>query len=294
MNKSIFMFGLLLLGIAELSKGNTPDLDELNSRGQISSVKVAQATRSNTLKAGETLTAGKWLTSANGRFILRMQREDGHLCVYRFENGQQGEFVWGTGKHGFDDSKLVMQTDGNLVVYDGKDVFQWGSDTHPDLDVKFKDTNNKPVKLVLEDDGSLNLYTASGDVVWTAAGSNTLKAGETLAGGRRLTSANGRFILRMQSEDGHLCVYKFENGQQGEFVWGSGKYGFDDSKLVMQTDGNLVVYGRNGAFQWGSDTHPDLNAKFKDTNNKPVKLVLEDDGSLNLYTVSGHVVWTNK
>lgn len=121
---------------------------------------------------------------------------------------------------------------------------------------------------------------------------NTLNSGETLGAGSRLTAANGKFILRMQEDDGHLCVYKFENGQQGAFVWGSGKHGFKNAKLVMQSDGNLVVSAGNTP-KWASDTHPHLNAAFKDASKKPVKLVLENDGKLNLYNASGSVVWSN-
>ena len=60
-----------------------------------------------------------------------------------------------------------MQTDGNLVVYDGDNAAKWNSETHPYFDPKFKNPSNKPVKLVLENDGKLNLYTSSGSVIWS-------------------------------------------------------------------------------------------------------------------------------
>lgn len=120
-----------------------------------------------------------------------------------------------------------------------------------------------------------------------------LKAGETLKAGERLMSANGAYILRMQKDDGNLCVYKYANGKQGGFVWGSMKYGFKNAKLVMQTDGNLVVYAGDEA-KWSSKTHPYFNSKFKDPNNKPVKLVLENNGALKLYTKAGVAVWSSK
>lgn len=128
----------------------------------------------------------------------------------------------------------------------------------------------------------------------SAASNNTLKSGETLSGANKLISANGQFMLRMQDDDGHLCVYRVENGQQGGFVWGSGKYGFRGGKLVMQGDGNLVVQDASNNAQWSSGTHPYFDAKFKDANNKPVKLVLENDGKLKLYNAGGSVVWSNQ
>lgn len=161
-------------GIARTDRGKsivlTSDVSELESRkfNDIGSTIIVERLGStNMLNAGQTLTGSKILTSANGKFILRMQEDDGHLCVYNFANGQQGAFVWGSGKHGFKNSKLVMQADGNLVVYDGNNTSKWASDTHPYNNEKFKDSNNKPVKLVLENDGSLKLYTATDKVVWT-------------------------------------------------------------------------------------------------------------------------------
>ncbi|MEZ4935748.1 MAG: hypothetical protein R2788_26885 [Saprospiraceae bacterium] len=123
---------------------------------------------------------------------------------------------------------------------------------------------------------------------------NHLDAGETLKAGERLMSANGEFILRMQEEDGNLCVYKYAKGKQGGFVWGSMKYGFKNGKLVMQTDGNLVVYDGSNAAKWSSQTHPYYNAKFKDSNNKPVKLVLENNGVLKLYNAKGEAMWSSR
>ncbi|HRP89407.1 MAG TPA: hypothetical protein PKX92_05165 [Edaphocola sp.] len=121
---------------------------------------------------------------------------------------------------------------------------------------------------------------------------NFLKAGQTLSGNQRLTSDNGKFILRMQEDDGHLCVYKFENGKQGAFVWGNGVHGFKNSKLILQKDGNLVVYQGDEA-KWSSKTHPFFNSKFSNASLKPEALVLGNDGRLYLHSASGNVVWSN-
>jgi len=123
---------------------------------------------------------------------------------------------------------------------------------------------------------------------------NTLNAGEELKAGERLMSANGAYILKMQNEDGNLCVYNFANNKQGAFVWGSMTNGITKGKLFMQTDGNLVVYNESNEPQWASNTHPFNNPKFKTPTNKPVKLVLENDGKLNLYNASNAVVWSSK
>ena len=94
-----------------------------------------------------------------------------------------------------------------------------------------------------------------------AAEKNTLTAGQTLKAGARLMSANGAYILRMQEKDGNLCIYNYANGKQGRFVWGSMKYGFSNAKLIMQTDGNLVVYDGSNKAKWSSQPHPYYNSK---------------------------------
>ena len=119
---------------------------------------------------------------------------------------------------------------------------------------------------------------------------NTLNAGESLLTNQRLYSSNGVYYLAMQA-DGNLCIYKTEGDK---FVWCSMVHGFAGGKLIMQTDGNLVVYNNTNEAKWNSETHPFYNEKFRDANNKPVKLILENDGKLNLYTAAGKVIWSNK
>ena len=108
------------------------------------------------------------MVSANGAYKLRLQEEDGNLCVYKYANGKQGSFVWGSMKSGFKNGCQTMQTDGNLVVYDDKNVSKWSSQTNPIYDAKYNDANNKPVKLVLENDGVLKLYNAQNAVIWSS------------------------------------------------------------------------------------------------------------------------------
>lgn len=128
---------------------------------------TSASAQKNSLAAGGTLKAGEKLTSSNNAYMLRMQEEDGNLCIYKIEDGKQGAFVWCTMKHGFKNAKLIMQADGNLVVYDGNSKDQWSSQTQGYYDAKYRDAKYKPVKVVLENDGALKLYTAAGQVVWT-------------------------------------------------------------------------------------------------------------------------------
>ena len=252
----------------------------------------------NILLAGRTLKADQRLVSSNGAYILRMQEDDGNLCIYQYANGKQGAFVWGSMKYGFKGAELKMQSDGNLVVYaNGKP--QWASETTSFFDKKFSGTN-KPVRALLNNNGVLILVNAKGAKVWSSdmkktvakKTTNILLAGQTLKAGERLTSSNGAYILRMQEDDGNLCIYQYANGKQGAFVWGSMKYGFKGAELKMQSDGNLVVYA-GGEAKWASETTPFFDKKFSGAN-KPVRAVLNNNGVLLLVNAKGAKVWSSK
>lgn len=131
-------------------------------RNKISNISVVS--RRNTLNAGEQLNTNERLYAANGAYVLIMQN-DGHLCTYTVKDGKHDSFTWGSGKHGFENARLNMQTDGNLVV--NTNAPQWSSQTMAFFDSKWGGAD-KPIKLVLENDGKLNLYNAAGAVVWTA------------------------------------------------------------------------------------------------------------------------------
>lgn len=97
----------------------------------------------NTLYPGESLLPGQRLTSANGEYILILQ-PDGNLVVY-----QGGTARWATHVRG---NRLIMQDDGNCVLYldspDGKLAFP----------VWWTSTVEKGSRLVMQDDGNAVVY----------------------------------------------------------------------------------------------------------------------------------------
>lgn len=93
---------------------------------------------------------------------------------------------------------------------------------------------------------------------------NTLAPNTALGPDERLTSPNGRYALVMQG-DGNLVLYRDPGGVP---LWSSGS---DDAgaRLVMQGDGNAVIYlGTTPC--WASDT----------CGHDGGSLVLRDDGAL--------------
>lgn len=122
-----------------------------------------------------------------------------------------------------------------------------------------------------------------------ATSNNALAAGKSMKESERLYSLDKSHYLVMQS-DGNCCIYTSND----KFVWcamttkGSGSY------LAMQADGNLVVYDRNNNACWSSETHPYFDSKFSSNDWKPVRCVLENDGTLCLYSASNKKVWASK
>jgi hypothetical protein len=108
----------------------------------------AQRTCSNVamtiVKSGATLKPNTWVLSPSRQYKLIYQ-PDGKLALYR----ASGELVWNNGKPSTG-GLLKMQTDGNLVSYDGANRPIWASNTA-----------NKPGSvLAIQNDGNVVVYKA--------------------------------------------------------------------------------------------------------------------------------------
>jgi len=195
--------------------------------------------------------------------------------------------------------RLVMQHDGNVVLYGPLGVMwnsgTWGSgadvlamQTDGNLvayapgprAVWFTDTyGSGAVRLVLQDDGNAVLYRADDVAVWgtnTWVPGNMLVTGQQLGVGASLVSSSGAYRLAMQG-DGNIVVY----GPNGA-AWASWTF-VPGTVLVLQTDGNLVAYAGSRAV-W-----------FTGTDGSGAKrLVMQDDGNLVLYTKDHRVIWASR
>jgi hypothetical protein len=87
------------------------------------------------------------------------------------------------------------------------------------------------------------------------------------------------FILVLQG-DGNLVIYR----KGGSPIWGSGSNGKGEGpySLSLQGDGNLVIYAKNGPI-WGSGS----NGK----GEGPFNLELKPDGNLVLTDSKNSVTW---
>ena len=101
----------------------------------------------------------------------------------------------------------------------------------------------------------------------------TLTSGETLTEGDYLESNGGQYKLIMQG-DGNLVLY-----QEGNALWSSETGGNPGSYAIMEGEGNLVVYDGSTA-TWNSSTWGFPGAY----------LSLQEEGNLVVYQ-DGHPVW---
>ncbi|MBK8238559.1 MAG: hypothetical protein IPK74_23775 [Deltaproteobacteria bacterium] len=92
------------------------------------------------LAPGEVLFADEWVSSCNGRFTLWMQ-SDGNVVLYEEATGKA---LWNTQTVGTKQPALVMQEDGNFVLYDGNGAAVWHTSTHghPGAMMRVEDAGN--------------------------------------------------------------------------------------------------------------------------------------------------------
>lgn len=157
------------------------------------------------LFAGQILASGACVESPSGRYMLLMQ-SDGNLFIY---DRSAGQVTWAANTYGHSGAYAVMQEDGNFCVYTTNNTFLWCSGTNG--------TNAE--RLDMGDDGRIIIYksawnsgTSNGNYNWPAMahpgcdiGTGTGWTG-VLGTAQCFVSPNGRFELVMQS-DGNLVIY---------------------------------------------------------------------------------------
>jgi lambda family phage minor tail protein L len=113
---------------------------------------------SATLNANTTLASGAQLVSANGFYRFIMQT-DGNLVLYN----KAGVPLWNSRTGIGAAARLVMQTDGNAVVYRNSDnSLLWTSNTG----------GSGGNRLTLQNDGNVVIFTASNVAVWSTGTEN--------------------------------------------------------------------------------------------------------------------------
>lgn len=221
----------------------------------------------STLQTGQSLRAGQYLLSGNGRYRAVMKRSGNFVVV-----APGGRTIWASHTAGHRGAYVGMEADGNAGVFSHSGKRLWRSHTAP----SWRD------HLIMQDDGNLVVYTGDGRPLWSDAtgwlGNGTrLAAAWSLKPGQSLWSANRSYQAIMQY-DGNMVVYA--PGHRA--IWNSGTSGNGGAYLSMQTDGNLVVYSGGGQPLWASNTAPSARDH----------LIMQDDGNLVVYQRDGRPLWS--
>jgi hypothetical protein len=90
---------------------------------------------SDLIASGETLSPGDRRSSPQGQYELVMQ-DDGNLVLYNLVP------IWASDTIA-PNTRAVMQSDGNFVVYSGEQsIWATGTEGHPRAEVKVQDDGN--------------------------------------------------------------------------------------------------------------------------------------------------------
>jgi LysM repeat protein len=115
---------------------------------------------------------------------------------------------------------------------------------------------------------------------------DVLRAGESLGIDQKLTSSNGKYTLIMQG-DGNLVLYTESNTP----VWATSTQGSGAVRASLQDDGNLVLYTKEVERQFRRDVAVAVWAS--QTRGENVRLILQDDRNLVIYTSDGRELWAS-
>ena len=222
------------------------------------------------LVPGSILRPGEYMLSPDGSTSLTLW-ENGNLSL--MTGFRQ---VWSTSTVGNPDSKLIMQGDGNLVLYNKDMRPLWSSQTNGTL------ANS----LSLKSDGTMTLDSSTGNLIWATPSKTVqrqtevvyprLPYGGLLLPGQRLESADRTRMLYLQG-DGNLVLYNKDMRP----LWSSQTNGKVPKFLVMQADGNLVLYDTAMKPIWHTGTD----------GNGPSWLAIQDDSNLVIYRDDGRPTW---
>ncbi|WP_246198761.1 S8 family serine peptidase [Sodalinema gerasimenkoae] len=90
----------------------------------------------------------RWVTSTGYKFVFQ---HDGNLVLY----SPQGQALWATGTNNTGANVFAVQTDGNVVLYEGSKVL-WATNTY----------GNPGSRFSIQNDGNLVVYSSSGRAIF--------------------------------------------------------------------------------------------------------------------------------
>ena len=190
----------------------------------------------DTLVTGEYLRAGGVLQTADSWQRLVMQ-DDGNLVLYVYgyevtSATGSGYAYWASGTAGNPGAYAALQTDGNLVVSTRAGRPLWSSGTE----------GQGADRLVLQSDANLVLY-ARGQARWYTGGPHPPASLSGPGYAWFLESPDRRFSASLGEG---ITIVDAARARLGLVLWYVSCLPQACSRIVLQDDGNLVVYRTSG------------------------------------------------
>lgn len=223
--------GLTVLAVAGSTLAAAP-ATATTTKPAVATAPAASSAVSWYLAPGQTLGSGKWLLSPNRAYMLGMQT-DGNLVLRRVSDKKT---LWHSRSYGQPGARLVLQTNGNLVIWRGSQPV-WSTRTA-----------GRMLRLAVQNNGHLVLYTASKAIAWTQQMIyERLTAPNIIARGQALFTRDRKYALGMQT-DGNLVLFQ---GRKG--IWSTRTSGRPNTYAQLHPDGNFVLL-QNGRAIWSTRT----------------------------------------
>lgn len=236
---------------------------------------VGNATFLGTSKliADQRVYKNQYIMSPAGRYVLVLQ-SDGNLVLY---SGTRA--LWASGTGGLAVDYVKAQSDGNMVIY-GPQGGVWGTNT--------AGQGGSATELRIQDDGNVVMSNGSAGPFW-ATGTSTSTPTYTNIGGSQLvvdqkmyknqyiTSPDKRYVFMLQS-DGNLILY----APGYKPLWASNTSGVAVDHVKVQSDGNMVIYGPQGGV-WSTGT--------AGRGGSATVLKAQNDGNFVIYNGTAGAIW---
>lgn len=185
---------------------------------------------------------------------------------------------------------IEVRNDGSLYPYEDQWIYLYSSANIAYGDNAFSSGTTTPEGWTyVYKNTKLEFHPSKGDSIWiwvtgrvtyqsfvqrTAQGDD-MQPNEVLHSNDYIRSPSGQFTLRYQ-EDGNLVLIDGDN----RALWDSETFGKPEGTVVIQDDGNLVIY-HSGNPIWDSETF----------GNPGAWLFVQDDGNVIIDNTDGKAIW---